>query len=76
MDWEKLTSVTADGDRNKRGSTVTSHMNHIRKLMHMSSDNLMAFHCIIYQEALCYNGFTGVAEVTDNVILTADYSMQ
>ena len=36
MDWEKLTSVTADGDRNKRGSTIAIYI-YIYMTLHGSS---------------------------------------
>jgi hypothetical protein len=51
---EKIHMYETDGGRNKYGFKTDAVGRNCKDVMHMSSDNLMMFKCIILQNALCY----------------------
>jgi hypothetical protein len=72
MRWGKLKSVTTDGGKNKCGAKTGVVERICKEVMQISSETPMVFHCIIHQEALCYQ-ISSLNDVMDIVISTANY---
>jgi hypothetical protein len=68
LSWEKLKSVTTDGERNMCGSKIGVVGRICKEVMQVGSESRMVFHCIIHQETLCCQ-ILSLKDVMDIIML-------